>query len=67
LEDGDTTNQKRVWIFQPSIGAGVILKELGPFRNVGLDYALTNLANQNNPLYTHVFSVKVDLIKQLKK
>lgn len=55
LADGDTLNQKKVWIFQPSIGAGF---RLG---NVIIDYAFTNLANQSNPLYTHVFSLRIDL------
>lgn len=55
LADGDTTNQKRVWIYQPSLGAGFKIK------NVGIDYAFTNLANQSNPLYTHVFSLKLIL------
>lgn len=55
LADGDTLNQKKVWIFQPSIGAGF---RLG---NVVIDYAFTNLANQSNPLYTHVFSLCIDL------
>ena len=55
LADSDTTNQKRVWIFQPSVGAGF---KLG---NVMIDYAFTNLANQSNPLYTHIFSLRVDL------
>src|SRR4030095_7353981 len=61
LADGDTLNQKRVWIFQPSIGAG--------FRagNVAIDYAFTNLANQNNPLYTNVFSLTIDLGKRSKE
>ncbi|ANI89063.1 hypothetical protein A9P82_07035 [Arachidicoccus ginsenosidimutans] len=55
LADSDTTNQKRVWLFQPSLGAGF---RLG---NVVIDYAFTNLANQSNPLYTHVFSLRLDL------
>ncbi|MFM2358141.1 MAG: hypothetical protein RLY16_133, partial [Bacteroidota bacterium] len=58
LADGDTLNQKKVWIFQPSLGAGF---KIG---NVGIDYAYTNLANQSNPLYTHVFSLKVNLKKK---
>ena len=58
LKDGDTLNQKKVWIYQPSVGAGF---HVG---NVTVDYAFTNLANQSNPLYTHVFSLKVDLIKK---
>jgi hypothetical protein len=56
LADGDTLNQKRVWIFQPSIGAGF---RIG---NASVDYAFTNLANQSSPLYTHVFSLKIDFL-----
>lgn len=55
LADGDTLNQKKVWIFQPSLGAGF---KIG---NVTIDYAFTNLANQSSPLYTHVFSLRIDL------
>jgi hypothetical protein len=58
LADGDTTNQKKVWIFQPSLGAGFKIN------NISIDYAFTNLANQSNPLYTHIFSLKIDLDKK---
>lgn len=58
LADGDTLNQKKVWIYQPSLGAGVKIK------NVTLDYAYSNLANQSNPLYTHVFSLRFNLAKK---
>lgn len=58
LADSDTTNQKKVWIYQPSVGAGFKIK------NVMLDYAFTNLANQSNPLYTHIFSLRINLIKK---
>jgi hypothetical protein len=61
LSDGDTLNQKRVWIYQPSAGAGFRLQ------NVRIDYAFTNLANQSNPLYTHVFSLQFDLVNNNKK
>lgn len=57
LADGDTLNEKKVWIYQPSIGAGFKIN------NVKIDYAFTNLANQSNPLYTHIFSLRVDLTK----
>jgi hypothetical protein len=60
LDDKDTTNQRKIWIYQPSVGAGFKVGD------VTIDYAFTNLANQSNPLYTHVFSLKVDL-KDLKK
>src|SRR5690348_2340192 len=58
LADGDTTNQKRVWIYQPSLGAGFKIK------NVRIDYAFSNLANQSNPLYTHIFSLRIDIAKK---
>lgn len=61
LSDGDTLNQKRVWIYQPSAGAGF---RIG---SVTIDYAYVNLANQSNPLYTHVFSLKLDMIKPKKE
>jgi|SRR5687767_2212404 hypothetical protein len=58
LDDDDITNQKKIWIYQPGVGAGFKVS------NVQIDYAFTNLANQSNPLYTHVFSLKVDLKKK---
>ncbi|MEO5984275.1 MAG: hypothetical protein ABIP80_02150, partial [Ferruginibacter sp.] len=58
LADEDTLNQKKVWIYQPSLGAGFKIK------NVMLDYAFTNLANQSNPLYTHVFSLRVNFVRK---
>ena len=61
LSDGDTLNQKKVWIYQPSAGAGFKIQ------NVQIDYAFTNLANQSNPLFTHVFSLRVDLVNNKKK
>lgn len=56
LSDGDTLNQKKVWIYQPSAGAGFKIQ------NVTIDYAFTNLANQSNPLFTHVFSLRLDMV-----
>ncbi len=55
FQDGDTTNKKKVWIYQPSAGAGFKIK------NVMIDYAFTNLANQSNPLYTHIFSIRLNI------
>ncbi len=57
-EDSDTTNTKKRWIYQPSLGAGFKLK------TVSIDYAFSNLANQSNPLYSHIFSLKFDLLKK---
>lgn len=61
LSDGDTLNQKKVWIYQPSAGAGFKLQ------NVAVDYAFTNLANQSNPLFTHVFSLRLNLVGNKNK
>jgi len=61
LADADTLNQKKVWIYQPSAGAGFKIS------NVTIDYAFANLANQSNPLFTHVFSLKLDLINDKNK
>jgi hypothetical protein len=61
LADGDTLNQKKVWIYQPSAGAGFRIS------NVTIDYAFTNLANQSNPLFTHVFSLRLDMVGDKNK
>ena len=57
LSDGDTLNQKKVWIFQPSAGVGFRIS------NVTIDYAFSNLANQSNPLFTHIFSLRLNMVK----
>ena len=61
IDETDSSNTRKVWIYQPSIGAGFRIA------NVQIDYAFTNLANQSNPLYTHIFSLKLDLKKKPKK
>lgn len=60
LADGDTLNQKKVWIYQPSGGAGFRIQ------SVTIDYAFANLANQSNPLFTHVFSLRLDMNEKKK-
>lgn len=54
LDEADITYAKKVWIYQPGLGVGFKVK------NVEVDYAFTNLANQSNPLYTHIFSLKLN-------
>ncbi len=61
LADADTLNQKRVWIYQPGAGAGFRIT------NVTIDYAFTNLSNQSNPLFTHIFSLRLDMVNKKKK
>ena len=41
--------------FQPNVGLGF------KYKGIQVDYALTNLGNQNTTLYSNIFSVKVDL------
>ncbi|MBL7717338.1 MAG: PorV/PorQ family protein [Flavipsychrobacter sp.] len=57
LDDADTTNQKKVLLFSPSVGLGLKLK------GFVVDYAFTSLLTQSNPLYTHIISLRVDLFK----
>jgi hypothetical protein len=61
IDESDASNTKKVWIYQPSVGAGFKVS------SVAIDYAFTNLANQSNPLYTHIFSLKLDLKKKVRK
>jgi len=61
LDDRDTLNKKKVWIYQPSVGAGFKVGD------IQIDYAFVNLANQSYPLYTHVFSLRFDLRRKEKK
>lgn len=60
LADGDTLNLNRnkVWIYQPSLGAGFRIN------NIMLDYSFSNLANQSNPLFTHVFSLRINFVRK---
>lgn len=57
LDDKDSSNQKKILLFQPSLGAGIIF---GLFH---IDYAFTSLLTQANPLYTHTISLRVNINK----
>lgn len=43
---------------QPNIGLGIRLK------NVSIDYALTNIAGGSDALYSNVFSLKLNIVRQ---
>ncbi len=47
-------NYSRVWRYQPTGGIGFKIRELS------IDYAMTDFADQAEGLYSHVFSIKVD-------
>lgn len=51
---------KKVHTFQPNIGVGIKIK------TVYIDYAFTDIGDQSVALYSHVFSLKVDINKKLK-
>jgi hypothetical protein len=62
ISDADTTNRKKIWIYQPGAGAGFVLG-----KTFHVDYAFTNLANQASPLYTHIISLRLNLVKKNNK
>ena len=43
------------WGFQPNMGVGVKIKSLS------IDYALTDIGNTSQALYSHVFSLRLDI------
>ncbi|XOV93009.1 MAG: hypothetical protein ACFHWX_22775 [Bacteroidota bacterium] len=51
IEDFDGSQS---WSFQPNAGIGI------KFREVAIDYALTDIGDQSAGLYSNVFSIKVD-------
>ncbi len=51
---------KSIQTFQPNIGVGVRIK------SVYIDYAYTNIGNKSVALYSHIFSLKVDIAKKHK-
>lgn len=60
-DDRDTTNRQQFTIFQPSIGLGLKLKSLN------IDYCYTSLQTQENPLFSHVVSLRLDINKAKSK
>ncbi len=52
------TSEKSVWIARPNIGAGFKVNR------VSIDYALANVGNQSNGLFSHVFSLRLDFNKK---
>ncbi len=57
----DVSNKEQYWVYQPAVGVGFRLSQLQ------VDYAFTSLNMQDNPLYTHVVSIKLNFTKRVKK
>ncbi|MCH2198209.1 MAG: PorV/PorQ family protein [Flavobacteriales bacterium] len=53
----DITDE-RLLTFQPNIGIGLRIKR------VYIDYALTDIGDQSTNLYSNIFSLRLDLVKQ---
>lgn len=60
LDNADTNNIKKYTVFQPSIGVGFKVKSFS------VDYAFTSLQMQDNPLMSHVVSIRLDIMKSGK-
>lgn len=61
LDNADTTNTKKYTVFQPSVGVGFKVKSFS------VDYAFTSLQMQDNPLMSHVISIRLDIYKARKQ
>ncbi|MFN0257566.1 putative type IX sorting system protein PorV2 [Pedobacter ureilyticus] len=48
---------KQIYTYQPNMGVGIKIK------NFSLDYALTNVGNASDALYSNVFSIRLDFEK----
>mgnify|MGYP001453349316 FL=1 len=55
VEPSDEGVINSVWTFQPNFGLGLKLK------NITLDYALTDIGNASDALYSNVFSIRLSL------
>jgi hypothetical protein len=60
LDNADTNNIKKYTVFQPSVGVGFKVKSFS------VDYAFTSLQMQDNPLMSHVISIRLDIMKSGK-
>jgi len=54
-KETDTDGKKKI-SFQPNIGVGIVIKKI-----VAIDYAFTDVGNASIALYSHVFSVKLNI------
>lgn len=60
LDNADTNNVKKYTVFQPSVGVGFKVKSFS------VDYAFTSLQMQDNPLMSHIVSIRLDIMKSRK-
>jgi hypothetical protein len=61
IQKGTNIQGASVTTVQPNIGVGI------KYKIFGLDYAMTNIGNVSTSLYSHIFTVKIDINKKLVK
>lgn len=61
VQKSKTVLGKDATTIQPNIGVGL------KYKKFGLDYAMTNIGNVSTSLYSHIFTVKIDINKSLLK
>ncbi len=61
VQKAKTVMGKDATTVQPNIGVGL------KYKIFGLDYAMTNIGNVSTSLYSHIFTVKIDINKKLIK
>lgn len=55
IQEVTTVEDKQVWTLQPNIGLGIQLK------NISFDYALSDIGDVSDALYSNVFSVRFSI------
>jgi hypothetical protein len=58
LKDEDTTNTQKRTMFQPTFGVGVKINQ------IAIDYAFSSLNVENNPIYSHFISLRLNINKK---
>lgn len=61
IQKAKTIVGKDATTVQPNIGVGI------KYKIFGLDYAMTNIGNVSTSLYSHIFTVKIDINKNILK
>lgn len=61
IQKSKNVNDADVTTVQPNIGVGL------KYKIFSLDYAMTNIGNVSTSLYSHIFTVKIDINKKIVK
>lgn len=61
IQKSKNVNDANITTVQPNIGVGL------KYKVFSLDYAMTNIGNVSTSLYSHIFTVKIDINKKIVK